>query len=474
MPKNTSSAINPPTTSDSLASSAVTINKPFPLMLGGQAPVLADTLGFLSARDATSISLSTPSLNAAIKSPAFQALWLQHIQRDYPGLVTQQPSQQAYYQAARLYQDQALAFLLEPDNQIKGYNYSTIEQAVSHFKTSTFKQRADYLTQWNKDLGLHQLENADHKSIWLQGLTELTLEVMQRLTAVNQKTPITGLGITNCYLPKFPEALITFLNACTQLQELYLKHNQLQSLPKNLLQACTQLQRLHLDYNQLQSLPKNLLQACTQLELLDLDNNQLQSLPETLLQACTQLQWLSLMHNQLQSLLKNLLQACTQLEWLYLHHNQLQSLPETLLQTCIQLQGLYLSYNQLQSLPKNLLQACTQLQWVLLEHNQLQSLPETLLQTCTQLQGLYLYHNQLQSLPENLLKTCTQLECLFLSDNHLMTVTRNDFSHLSKISVLHIESQTPVGASSSSAISSEQKIAENEDEPPQKKRRFAR
>jgi len=43
-------------------------------MLGSQASVLASTLGFLSARDAISVSLSTASLNAAIKSCAFQAL----------------------------------------------------------------------------------------------------------------------------------------------------------------------------------------------------------------------------------------------------------------------------------------------------------------------------------------------------------------------------------------------------------------
>ena len=478
MPKRTRGAINPvPATSVSLASTAaatIAPNQPFRLMLGDQAAVLAHTLDFLSAQDATAISLSSQSLNGAVKSTSFNALWKQHIQRDYPGLVTQQPSQQAYYQTARLYQDQALSFLLLSSHKIKDYDYSPIKQAANDFKTSTLKQRADYLSQWNHDLGLHQLKNANHKDVQLQGLTELTPAVMQRLTAINQHTPIMVLSITNCYLPQLPKALINFLKACPQLQELYLSHNQLQSLPKILLQTCIQLQWLNLDNNQLQSLPKILLQTCAQLRGLNLNNNQLQSLPETLLQTCIQLQVLNLSHNKLQSLPETLLQACAQLQGLDLSHNQLQSLPETLFQTCTQLEFFDLIHNQLQSLPKNLLQACTQLQWVLLEHNQLQSLPETLLQTCTQLQGLYLYHNQLQSLPENLLKTCTQLECLFLSDNHLMTVTRNDFSHLSKISVLHIESQTPVGASSSSAISSEQKIAENEDEPPQKKRRFAR
>jgi len=473
MLKNTSSAINPPpAASESLASSAaVTPNKPFPLMLGSQASVLAQALGFLSARDVTSINLSTPSLNAAIKSPAFQALWLQHIQRDYPGQITQQPSQQAYYQAARLFQDQALAFFLQSSTQVEDYNYLPMKQAVSHFKTSNFKQRADYLTQWNKDLGLHQLKKANPKKIRLQGLTELTPEVMQRLTAINQKSPIIKLIIQSCYLPQLPEVLITFLNACTQLQELSLNHNQLQSLPETLLQTCTQLQQLYLNSNQLQSLPETLLQTCTQLKILWMNSNQLQSLPKTLLQTCTQLQVLHLNSNQLQSLPETLLQTCTQLKILWMNSNQLQSLPETLLQTCTQLQQLYLNSNQLQSLPETLLQTCTQLQQLYLNSNQLQSLPETLLQTCTQLQILWMNNNQLQSLSETLLQTCTQLGLLHLDHNHLMTVTRNDFIHLSRISFLNIESQTPVGASISSAIIPEQKMAENEYQPPQKKMR---
>jgi len=498
MLKNTCRPINLlSAVSESLSAAAVPPHKPpFPLMLGSQASLLAYTLSFLPARDATSVSLCTASLNTAIKSPAFQALWLQHIQRDYPGLVTQQPSLQAYYQTARWFQDQALDFLLHPFNQIESYDYSMIKKTVSHFKTSTVKQRADYLTQWNNDLGLQQLKNAVHTDIRLQGLTELTPEVMQHLTAINQKSPIIKLSIQNCYLAQLPKALIIFLSTCNQLQELYLNHNQLQSLPEtllqvctqlkllsldnnslqslpeNLLQACTQLQQLYLSDNQLKSLPENLLQACIQLQELYLDNNQLKSLPETLLQACTQLTMLFLSHNQLQNLPENLLQACTQVKWLYLNHNPLQSLPEHLLQACTQLQNLSLSDNQLQSLPKTLLQTCTQLKTLSLDHNQLQSLPENLLQACTQLQGLSLTHNQLRSLPENFLQACTQLQGLFLGYNHLITVTRNSFSHLSKIIFLNIDSQTPVGSSNSSTISPEQKMAGDEDEPRQKKVKY--
>ena len=501
MLKNISRLINAlSAVSESLFSAAaVTPHKPFPLMLGSQASVLAYTLSFLSARDAISVSLSTHSLNTAIKSPAFQALWLQHIQRDYPGPLTQQPSPQAYYQAAqrfqRFQQDKALNFLLYSVNPIEGYDYSMIKQTVSHFKTSTFKQRADYLTQWNKDLGLYQLKRAS-KYIGLRGLTELTPEVMQRLTVINQGSPIVSLSIQQCYLAQLPKALIIFLSACTQLQELCLNDNQLQSLPETLLQTCTQLQRLFLSHNQLQNLPETLLQACTQLRMLPLSHNQLQNLPETLLTTCTELQGLYLHNNQLQNLPENLLQACTQLKDLYLDHNQLQNLPENLLTTCTELEKLYLDCNQFQSLPENwletctqlqelrlndnqlqnlpkiLLQTCTQLVELYLDNNQLQSLPETLLTTCTELQCLYLGNNQLQSLPETLLQTCTQLEELDLSNNHFITVTQNNFSYLPNSCSFTIYNQTPAGASSSSAIIPKQKTTENEDEPRQKKVKY--
>ena len=432
MLKNTRGAINPLAASESLASAAVVIPnkpKPFPLMLGGQAPVLAQALSFLSARDATAISLSSPTLNGVVKSPSFNALWLRHIQRDCPGLVTQKPSQQAYY---RLYQDQALSFLLLPSHKIKDYDYSPIEQAANDFKNSTLKQRADHLTQWNKNLGLHQLENANLKNIGLQGLTELTPEVMQRLIEINQKTPIKRLRISGCYLPQLPEVLINFLKDCTQLQGLRLHDNKLQSLPETLLQFCTRLKKLDLSNNELQSLPETLLQFCTRLKKLDLSNNQLQSLPEALLKFCTRLKWLGL------------------------DNNQLQSLPEALLKFCTEVEDLNLGYNQLQSLPETLLKFCTQLTWLVLSDNQLQSLPETLLETCIQLEGLYLH------------------------SNHLMDITQDDFSHL-PVSYLDIDSQTPFAASSSSTpsssdSSSEEKTADNEeeDQPAQKKMRLKR
>jgi len=236
---------------------------------------------------------------------------------------------------------------LQPFNQVPSYDYSIIEQQVSDFKTATFKQRADYLTQWNQDLGLSQLKDAvcGDGDIALQGLTELAPEMMRQLTAMNQGSPIIKLSLRQCYLAQIPKALIVLLSACTQLQRLNLSDNQLQSLPKNLLQACTQLRIL------------------------------------------------------------------------------------------------YLSENQLQSLPGALLQTCTELQWLYLNNNQLQSLPGILLETCTQLQELYLYNN------------------------HLISVTPSSFSRLSKIHLLNIDSQTPVGASTSSTISPEQKTEVEKHQP---------
>ena len=337
MLRNTQNATNPAAASDSLAtsssSSAATPNQFFSFMLGSQADVLAHTLGFLSPRDAIAISLSSRTLSL-VKSPSLNALWLRHIQRYYPRSVTQQPSQQAY---VGLYQqDQALDFLLKStpfirqELKLKDKDWHII-QTVIDFKTSTFKQRADYLTQWNKDLGLRQLKDADHTCIRLQGLTELTPEVMQRLTAINLHTPISVLGIANCYLPQLPEALINFLKACTQLQELSLHNNQLQSLPENLLQACTQLERLSLSSNKLKSLPENLLHPCTRLTNCYLTTNQLQRLPEMFFKNCPELLQLFLSDNRLQSLHAMLLEKCPKLQLLSVARNRLQSFPVTLL-----------------------------------------------------------------------------------------------------------------------------------------------
>ena len=389
MLRNTQNATNPAAASDSLAtsssSSAATPNQFFSFMLGSQADVLAHTLGFLSPRDAIAISLSSRTLSL-VKSPSLNALWLRHIQRYYPRSVTQQPSQQAY---VGLYQqDQALDFLLKStpfirqELKLKDKDWHII-QTVIDFKTSTFKQRADYLTQWNKDLGLRQLKDADHTCIRLQGLTELTPEVMQRLTAIYLHTQISLLGIANCYLPQLPEALINFLKACTQLQELSLHNNQLQSLPENLLQACTQLERLSLSSNKLKRLLENLLYPCARLKWLNLRDNQFPSLPENLLYPCTQLETLNLSSNKLKSLPENLLHPCTRLTNCYLTTNQLQRLPEMFFKNCPELLQLFLSDNRLQSLHAMLLEKCPKLQLLSVARNRLQSFPVTLLKKYT-------------------------------------------------------------------------------------------
>ena len=520
MLKNISGAINPaasaaanPATGESLAASAAaTPTKFFPLLsLSDKRDLLAYTLGFLSPPEATRIRWSSRALKTATETRAFSALWQQHIQRDCSGLVIQQSSPQAYYQAR--FQDKALEFLLKPENQIlKGHDYSNLQHTTKmkhvkdHFKTWTLEARANCLTQWNNFLGLGQLA-ANHGYINLRALTELTPAVMQRLIEINQKTPIKHLRISGCYLPQLPKALIIFLRNCSQLEKLDLSKNRLQSLPETFLQTCARLENLELGYNQLQSLPETLLQSCIRLKKLDLRNNEFQSLPETLLQFCTEVEELNLGSNQLQSLPEALLQTCTQLKRLGLNRNQLQSLPETLLQTCARLENLELGYNQLQSLPEALLKFCTQLTWLGLDNNQLQSLPETLLkfctrleqlvlnnnglqslpetllETCIQLQQLYLNNNQLQYLPEALLETCIQLRLLYLNNNHLMDITHDDFSHLT-ISYLLIDSQTPVAASSSrtpsssdssSDSSSEEKMEDNEeDQLAQKKMRIKR
>jgi len=413
MPKNTHSATNlVPAASVSLASSssaAVTPKPLFPLLLlSVKRDLFAHTMDFLSAQEATHISQSSWALNTATETCAFRALWQRHIQKDFR-MVTQQPSQQAYYQAARQFQDQdqALAFLLRLDNQallINIYDYSPIKPVANDFKTSTFIQRAAYLRQWNTDLGLCQLENADHASIRLRCLTELTPEVMQRLTAINQDTPITGLSIENCYLPQLPEDLITFLKACTQLKQLGLYNNQLQSLPETLLQACTQLRDLSLSHNQLKSLPETLLQPCPELKVLRLNNNRLQSLPETLLQPCPKLKLLNLSKNHLMTVTNQDFSHLSELSTLRIdRQTPVAAASNSAISTTVT--------------------------------------------------------------PNNF-SFISDIKIASSSDisDILNIITENDCNELSK----YFFSQTPMGAASSSAISPEQKTAEHEDEPHQK------
>jgi internalin A len=172
----------------------------------------------------------------------------------------------------------------------------------------------------------------------------------------------------------------------------------LTGLPESIAQL-SQLQTLFLQHNQLTTLPESFTQL-SQLRSLFLHNNRLMALPESIIRLA-QLQSLALSDNKLTTLPESFPQL-SQLQKLYLENNKLTTLPESISQLS-QLQALYLNGNQLTTLPESLAQL-SQLQSLNLSNNQLTTLPEVL-RKLTQLRELYLHGNEALGLPAEVLGT---------------------------------------------------------------------
>ncbi|XP_068833196.1 platelet glycoprotein Ib alpha chain isoform X2 [Capricornis sumatraensis] len=111
-----------------------------------------------------------------------------------------------------------------------------------------------------------------------------------------------------------------------RLEVLNLAHNKLRSLPE-LGRALPALSILDVSFNKLTSLPPNALRGLSHLHELYLRGNQLRTLPPELLVPTPRLRKLNLAENDLQELPTELLKGLEELDTLYLQKNRLRTIP---------------------------------------------------------------------------------------------------------------------------------------------------
>ena len=215
---------------------------------------------------------------------------------------------------------------------------------------------------------------------------------------------------------------LSSLETATNLQELYLSHNQVSDLTP--LANLDQLQELYLSHNQVSDLTP--LANLDKLSSLSLDSNQVSDL--TPLANLDQLAALSLDSNQISDLtpLANL----DQLQLLRLNSNQISDL--TPLANLDQLQILRLNSNQISDLTPLALANLDQLRHLYLSHNQVSDL--TPLANLEQLQVLELSHNQVSDLTP--LANLDQLRGLSLNSNQVSDLT--PLTALPHLKALHV------------------------------------
>ncbi|XP_066131430.1 leucine-rich alpha-2-glycoprotein [Saccopteryx bilineata] len=206
----------------------------------------------------------------------------------------------------------------------------------------------------------------------------------------------------------------------------------LTQLPLSILEGVSNLQELHLSSNGLESLSAKCLLPVPKLKVLDLTRNALTQLPTGLFQGSAALHTLVLQENQLEVLETSWLHGLKALRHLDLSGNRLRMLPPGLLANFTDLCILNLGNNQLETLPSDLLRGPLKLEWLYLNGNRLQVLPEGLLVPQTNLQYLFLNDNQLGTVAASALQGLKQLDMLDLSNNSLKSVPKGFWSSLGR------------------------------------------
>jgi Leucine-rich repeat (LRR) protein len=128
---------------------------------------------------------------------------------------------------------------------------------------------------------------------------------------------LSGLGL---------RAIPPEISALTQLQELFLKENQICSVPESL-SNLSHLKKLYLCNNQISSIPDSF-SKLSQLRIVHLKDNRIKNIPNSFA-SLSQLQLLSFGNNEITSI-PDLLSSLSELSWLDLSNNKIINIPDSL------------------------------------------------------------------------------------------------------------------------------------------------
>jgi len=187
------------------------------------------------------------------------------------------------------------------------------------------------------------------------------------------------------------------------VEELYLKENLLEELPRDLHKSLPNLSNMYLHKNNILRLPDDMgyMQSLT---VLDLSKNHLKTIPKSMKDLIS-LKTLDLSHNQLTEL-DEIIFEISSLEYLVAVGNRINSLP-SIVSKLSHLFGLYLSRNMIACVPDSLAD-CTNIHELYLDHNQLTSIPSMLtMLPCISI--LSLASNKLITLPALPFLSCPRL-----------------------------------------------------------------
>ncbi|XP_054088888.1 leucine-rich repeats and immunoglobulin-like domains protein 3 [Zeugodacus cucurbitae] len=209
------------------------------------------------------------------------------------------------------------------------------------------------------------------------------------------------------------------INNLTELIQLTLKRNQLESVP--VFVGLTALKQLNLANNRIQRISSAALEALPKLKTLDLSRNFLHAVESSYFPNNNRLAHLILNSNEISSIDENAFQQLGDLLDLELNNNHLVSLPGGVFRTLQKLRKLSLNNNHLE-INWSTFRGLSALQKLFLKSNNIRTLQDGVFYVMHAIETIELDHNGITSLSRHGLYNLTKLHHLSLSNNSISRI----------------------------------------------------
>ncbi|XP_072036275.1 uncharacterized protein [Amphiura filiformis] len=299
----------------------------------------------------------------------------------------------------------------------------------------------------NLNFSYNQLETVNMKSfIHLTSLQKLDLS-HNAMTNINLDTSL-SLQVLDLRYNKIRNISTDTFTGLKKLQELYLSHNQLETVQMMSFIHLTSLQILDLSHNSMANIN---LDKTLSLQVLNLSYNKIRNISTYTFTGLKQLESLDLSHQTHLALHGSPFRPTQSLRRLDIAHNGLSKLPSSVFIGLHELQTLNISWNSI-DLPAGIFQGLTNLTRLHVSKNAITSLPVALFEDLISLEYLDLSTTAISSLPETLFVNLISLQYLDLSNNRLLSsLPETLFVNLTQLTYLDI-SENRLSSSSCTAL----------------------
>jgi hypothetical protein len=220
----------------------------------------------------------------------------------------------------------------------------------------------------------------------------------------------------------------------SNVKELSLLANKIDSITPNLFICLLNLEKLCLENNKLTNLNANLFNGLVNLKELILDTNLINFVEENTFQPLINLVKLSLCDNKLSKIKVKTFNGLSSLKMLNLYSNKINTIEDDSFKCLIRLETLDISYNRLSKIKQTELNGLSGLENFDLTSNQIEHIECRFLLNCRK---LILNNNKLKSVQNVWLHAMTRLEVLDLKDNHITVLNGKAFANLANLKELN-------------------------------------